>query len=237
MTQSADSAAVETTAREILARVRALPRRDTIAVRAVRREYSRRLAHEPPAYILALALRLLDESDPLFRWFAYEIVHFHRATLRALRAKHLAQLGRGLGRWEDVDTFAPYLAGPAWREGQVADALIQRWARSRDRWWRRAALVSTVALNNRARGGRGDPARTLLICRMVVADRDDMVVKALSWALRALAVRDPHAVRAFLVEHEAGLAARVKREVNNKLATGLKNPRRAQRNAPTSATA
>ena len=237
MTQSADSAAVETTAREILARVRALPRRDTIVVRAVRREYSRRLAHEPPAYILALALRLLDEPDPRFRWFAYELVHYHRGALAALRAKHLAQLGRGLSRWEDVDTFAPYLAGPAWREGQVDDALIQRWARSRDRWWRRAALVSTVALNNRARGGRGDPARTLLICRVLVADRDDMVVKAMSWALRALAVRDPHAVRAFLVEHEAGLAARVKREVNNKLATGLKNPRRAQRNASTSATA
>ena len=51
------------------------------------------------------------------------------------------------------------------REGQVADALIQRWARSKDRWWRRAALVSTVALNIGARGGQGDPARTLMVCR------------------------------------------------------------------------
>jgi 3-methyladenine DNA glycosylase AlkD len=229
MAKSPNVAAVDALAREITAAVRALPRRDTAAVRAVRRDYSRRLANEPPAYIFDLARRLLDESDPLFRWFAYELVHFHRATLRALRAKHLAQLGRGLGRWEDVDTFAPYLAGPAWREGQVSDALIQRWARSKDRWWRRAALVSTVALNNQARGGGGDPARTLLICRMLVADRDDMVVKAMSWALRALAVRDARAVRAFLTEHESGLAARVKREVNNKLTTGLKNPRGAGR--------
>src|SRR5438105_14670151 len=186
MAKSADTSAVETTTREIVAALRALPRRDTTAVRAVRRAYSRRLAHEPPANIFALALRLLDEPDAIFRWFAYELVHFHRGALAALRAQDLAQLGRGLSRWEDVDTFAPYLAGPAWREGQVSDALIQRWARSPDRWWRRAALVSTVALNNRARGGRGDPVRTLLICRMVVADRDDMVVKALSWALRAL---------------------------------------------------
>jgi 3-methyladenine DNA glycosylase AlkD len=56
-----------------------------------------------------------------------------------------------------------------------------------------------------------------------------MVVKALSWALRELVVHDPDAVRAFLSEHEDVLAARVKREVRNKLTTGLKNPRRKER--------
>jgi 3-methyladenine DNA glycosylase AlkD len=53
-----------------------------------------------------------------------------------------------------------------------------------------------------------------------------MVVKAISWALRALIVHDPQAVREFLAEYDQVLAARVKREVRNKLATGLKNPRR-----------
>ena len=51
-----------------------------------------------------------------------------------------------------------------------------------------------------------------------------MVVKAMSWALRELAKRDPTAVRRFLAEHETALAARVSREVRNKLETGLKNP-------------
>lgn len=44
--------------------------------------------------------------------------------------------------------------------------------------------------------------------------------------LRELVVHDPHAVSEFLNEHEQVLAARVKREVRNKLSTGLKNPRR-----------
>jgi hypothetical protein len=48
----------------------------------------------------------------------------------------------------------------------------------------------------------------------------------LSWALRVLVQHDPDAVSGFLAEHEEALAARVKREVRNKLATGLKNPRR-----------
>ena len=124
-----------------------------------------------------------------------------------------------------MDTFACYLAGPAWREHQVPEALVHGWARSKDRWWRRAALVSTVPLNNKTRGGQGDAARTLAVCAMLVEDRDDMVVKALSWALRELARRDPKSVRAFLAEHKDTLAARVLREVRNKLNTGLKNPR------------
>lgn len=124
-----------------------------------------------------------------------------------------------------MDIFARTLSGPAWLQGQVPDALIARWARSEDRWWRRAALVSTVALNVRSHGGMGDVERTLAVCRMLVDDYDDMVVKALSWALRALVVHDAEAVSDFLEEHEEVLAARVKREVRNKIATGLKNPR------------
>ena len=84
-------------------------------------------------------------------------------------------------------------------------------------------MVCTVALNVRARGGRGDVARTLAICRHVVRDRDDMVVKALSWALRSAVEWDRAAVSGFLREHQHALAGRIKREVANKLRTGRKN--------------
>jgi 3-methyladenine DNA glycosylase AlkD len=86
--------------------------------------------------------------------------------------------------------------------------------------------VATVPLNNQARGGSGDTARTLAVCRLLLSDRDDMVVKAMSWALRELAKRDALAVKAFLKKERPLLAPRVIREVENKLATGLKNPKR-----------
>jgi 3-methyladenine DNA glycosylase AlkD len=60
---------------------------------------------------------------------------------------------------------------------------------------------------------------------MLADDHDDMVAKALSWALRELVWCDAGAVQGFLAEYEHVLAARVKREVRNKLTTGLKNPR------------
>ena len=62
-----------------------------------------------------------------------------------------------------------------------------------------------------------------MICEVLHADRDEMVVKALSWALRSLVAHDATAVRSFLAEHESTLAARVKREVGKKLATGRKS--------------
>ena len=55
-----------------------------------------------------------------------------------------------------------------------------------------------------------------------------MVVKAMSWALRSLAERDPDAVRAFLADTQGHLASRARRETLHKLETGVKNPRPAR---------
>jgi len=171
-----------------------------------------------------LARDLLENYG--YRWFGYELIQNHRAAFQSIGEAELEEFGQGINTWGSVDSFARTLAGPAWLNGQVSDELIYRWGLSEDRWWRRAALVSTVALNVRSQGGTGDVPRTLEVCRLLVDDHDDMVVKAMSWALRELVVHDADAVREFLSKYEDVLAARVKREVRNKLTTGLKNPRR-----------
>ena len=211
-------------ASQIDAEIRALPVLNTTAARAVRRKYSRKLKQADPSFILKLARELMKQYDQ--RWLAYELLHNHKATFQQIGEAELEEFGQGINSWGTVDTFARILAGPAWLNGQVSDDLIRVWANSEDLWWRRAALVSTVALNMRSQGGQGDVARTLTICSLLVADHEDMVVKGLSWALRELVVHDAKAVEEFLTEHEADLSARVKREVRNKLTTGVKNPKR-----------
>jgi hypothetical protein len=47
----------------------------------------------------------------------------------------------------------------------------------------------------------------------------------MSWALRALAVREPGTVEEFMRKHEDVLARRVVRELGNKLRTGRKDGR------------
>ena len=198
----------------------------TAQIRAVRRGLSRELKHSAALDVLALAERLVARDDAFDRFLAYELIAAHPAAMASLGRTTLRRLGRGMDSWGDVDTFASYVAGPAWREGQLPDVEIARWARSSDRWLRRAALVSTVALNCRARGGTGDVRRTLAVCELAVGDPDPMVVKALSWALRELAKRAPEPVERFVARHASDLAPLVRREVRSKLSTGLKSPRR-----------
>lgn len=202
--------------------IRALPNRNTPNIRALRRQFTNQLMHASPHFIHEVARTLLMQHG--HRWVAYELIADHRAAFQCLGEVQLGELGQGIDSWSSVDAFARTLAGPAWLQGQIKDDVIHRWARSEDLWWRRAALVSTVALNVRSHGGMGDVDRTLAVCRMLVSDPEDMVVKGLSWALRELVVHNAQAVTEFLDEHEHELAARVKREVRDKLTTGLKNP-------------
>jgi 3-methyladenine DNA glycosylase AlkD len=210
-------------AQEFLEDADALQHADVPSVRLVRRAHSRRWRRFPPELVLEAASILVARRA--HRWAAYELVRFDGGAFSALDDGRIEGLAAGLDSWDSVDGFARTLSGPAWAHGLISDALVERWSTSPDRWLRRAALVSTIALNRPAEGGKGDTARTLALCGRLAADRDDMVEKALSWTLRELSKRHPAAVARFLEERRAEFGARVRREVANKLRTGLKNPR------------
>jgi 3-methyladenine DNA glycosylase AlkD len=214
------------TAEEILERLRQLRGHNTEEIRAMRREFTKRLKSSPPKEVMNIAATLLESPEGVHRWVAYELIHHHKPALAQINAQSLERLGRGMSSWDQTDVFGIYLAGPVWQARQIADGVIHKWACSSDRWWRRATLVATVPLNSKSHGGRGDIRRTLEVCRMLESDRDPIVVKALSWALRVLAKVEPQAVRRYVSERGPLLATLVQREVRNKLATGLKNPRR-----------
>ncbi len=213
---------------EIVTEIRALPVQNTPNIRAIRRKYSHKLKQANPEFIFDLAKEVFENYG--YRWLAYDLIRNHKAAFEKIGEADLEKFGTDICSWGTVDSFAGLLAGPAWQKGQVPDELIHKWAHSKDRWWRRTALVCTVVLNRRSLGGSGDVPRTLEVCRFLADDKDDMVVKALSWALRELIQHDALAVRNFLNENEDVLASRVKREVKNKLTTGLKNPKRKMGN-------
>lgn len=80
-----------------------------------------------------------------------------------------------------------------------------------------------MALNTKSRGGKGDPERTLKVCKALISDPEIIVQKAISWALRELVPWDRSAVETFLDQHDENVSALVKREVKKKLVTGKKN--------------
>ena len=208
-------------AQAFIAEVAALNSRYTPAIRAVRRARSRAWKNAPARFVTEVVLEVAACREHRWaRWMAYEIVRFHKGAFAALNDRTLAKFAVDLDSWDSVDAFGRVLTGAAWAQGLASDALIDRWARSRDLWHRRLALVSTIGLNMPADGGKGDTRRTLAICTRLADDPEDMIVKALSWTLRVLMARDPKAVARFMAEHDAVLAPRIKREVANKQRTG-----------------
>ena len=176
-----------------------------------------------PEKLIVLAKELVCSRILECNQVAFELLWKNKEALKLLRLKDLETLGANMDNWVTTDTFSIMLSGFAWRENQISDADILNWLKSENRWWRRTAVVSTVTLNLRARGGTGDAKRTLMICGRVVEDRDDMIVKALSWALRELSKSDKPAVQEFMNKYDTKLAGRARREVYAKLETGRKN--------------
>jgi len=196
-----------------------------LAVRTRAKTIARELRGDHAALITRAIATAKDGDEQL----AFEIFHAAPSAVATMTVKQVESLLPVLHDWNSTDCFGCFVSGVAWRDGSIIDKHILGWTRSKDLWTRRAALVSTVPLNLDARGAtepHGEPKRTLAICERLIDDREDMVVKALSWALRVLARKDTAAVWAFVAGHEARLAARVIRETRNKLRTGLKNPKR-----------
>jgi 3-methyladenine DNA glycosylase AlkD len=207
---------------EIVQKLTALAAGNTESVRSVRRHYSIRLKQATAGEVIELARLLAARRDSRSRFVAYELLKEHKKAFTRLTTPLIPELGDGLDSWGMVDCFACYISGPCWRDGRLNDDVVRGWMRNPDRWWRRAAVVSTIALSRP--GQPEDVPRILEICELAVHDRDPLVVKALSWALREFSKSHPKLAKAFLAQHSERLASLVTREVRCKMTTGLKAP-------------
>jgi 3-methyladenine DNA glycosylase AlkD len=198
-------------------------------LRKVVREVRREIKGQDARAALAVARAVVAQKTLEGRQAAYEILVGHPGALETLSTRDVEALGKGMDNWMSVDGFSCFVAGRAWNLRRISDRDVLRWAQSKDRWWRRAAVASTVPLNLPSRGGEGDTKRTLMILDEVLGDRDPMVAKAVSWALRTLIRHDRVAVERYLKKHGDVLPALVSREVGNKLRTGKKNPGRGSK--------
>lgn len=192
-------------------------------IQALLKELRVKYGPESPDTWIDLCKALVDTGVFECQVLAYEMIGRDKKLLNALEYKDLADLGKNLDNWASVDHYTVGIFGVLWGKGVVKDVHIDILLESDNFWDRRVAVVSTVALNLKSRGGRGDTPRTIAVCERVVDERHDMIQKALSWALRELSKRDREAVIVFMEKYENRLANRVVREVNHKLDFGTKN--------------
>lgn len=88
--------------------------------------------------------------------------------------------------WADHDALVYYLISPMVVDDPARVRVLFRWARSRNRWRRRAASVAMI------RGARRQMFRAEIarLSEMLLADDDDMAQKGLGWLLREYAKAD-----------------------------------------------
>lgn len=103
---------------------------------------------------------------------------------------YLASTDR-VNNWDLVDLSAPNIVGTHLLDRSRAPLL--RLARSRSLWERRIAIVATHAFIR-----RGEFDDTLRIADRLLADRHDLIHKAVGWMLREVGKRDRAALESFL---------------------------------------
>lgn len=172
---------------------------------------------------LDLIKMLIDQEIFELQQIAFEYLQSQKNLYKSLTEEYIERIEKNLDNWVSVDYFGAIVVGCAWRENLITIKKVKNYLKSDNFWIRRIAIVATVSLNQKARGGLGDNKRTLEICQLVVDDHQEMIIKALSWSLRELAKIDKESVIDFINKYENRLHKKVLREVKNKLETGLKN--------------
>lgn len=171
---------------------------------------------------IELAIELVKTDLLEVGQMAYMYLRDDKKLLSALTQSDLKLLNHNLDNWASVDAFGVYVHGKAWLFGTLEISHIEVLAHHENVWQRRLALVSTIPLNRKDTKKKADPVSTLQICSLLLDDHHDMIVKAMSWALRELGKREPDIVRQYIKTHETRLHKRILREVGTKLDYGTK---------------
>jgi 3-methyladenine DNA glycosylase AlkD len=101
-----------------------------------------------------------------------------------------------ISSWADHDGLVHYLISPMMVAKPARSKLAFRWAKSSNRWRRRAACVALI------RGARAKLffPEIVKLSESLLDDKDDMVQKGLGWLLRETAKFDPQRTVAYLMK-------------------------------------
>ena len=116
--------------------------------------------------------------------------------------------------WEICDQLATGIAAPIVANNlELVDDLVA-WTVSDNLWRRRFPAATASALNQK---GRSLVNETLRICEPLLSDSENMVRKAVGWALRSATPHDPDAIYKFLLVNKTTAHRSIVRESSSKL--------------------
>ena len=139
--------------------------------------------HEHRLTAVLILIRQFQRADEAHRARIYRLL---------LGARH------ALDNWDLVDTAAPRIFGAYLIDHPEERPRFERFLRSPRLWERRLAVLTAGALIR-----VGQPELLLAFAARTLADRHDLMHKAVGWMLREVGKRDLAALRGFLDRHGA----------------------------------
>ena len=169
---------------------------------------------------------LVQVADRLFAGHVLEEKIFAVLLLETLAPKldgsHFDLFESWIGRistWADHDGLVHHLIAPMVGRDRRRMGRVFAWAKSRDRWHRRAACVALI--QGRQQGAF--LAEALQLSNLLLNDRDDMVQKGLGWLLRVTAKMDPEQTIPYLMSIRERAPRLVLRTASETLTPAEKN--------------
>jgi 3-methyladenine DNA glycosylase AlkD len=121
-----------------------------------------------------------------------------------------------ISSWADHDALVHSLIGPMIIGEPARAKAVFHWAKSRDRWHRRAVAVAMIHSARKRTGFE----QVMKISNTLLQDKDDMVQKGLGWLLREAAKADPERTVPYLMTIRESAPRLVLRTACERLSTG-----------------
>jgi 3-methyladenine DNA glycosylase AlkD len=101
-----------------------------------------------------------------------------------------------INNWDLVDLSAHYILGKAIYDGIQSKDILDTLVASPILWERRVAIITTFYFIH-----KGDIDETLRLSKVLLSDKEDLMYKAVGWALREAWKKQPQAVEQFLIDN------------------------------------
>jgi len=168
----------------------------TGALRKLAVRYRREILREQGlAFLFAVADELFSGQVSEEKTFAVFLLETLTDNLGDAEFRRLESWLPGISNWSDHDALVHYLIAPMIVAKSSRVRRVFRWAKSPNRWHRRAACVALIQGTRR----RMFFPEIQRLTRLLLADEDDMVQKGLGWLLRETAKADAKRTVPFLM--------------------------------------
>lgn len=180
------------------------------------------------ATLRALCEALWQTRVHELRSFAIAVLELCPAVLTKADASWLLAFIRDAKTWAHVDWLATKVLGALLVREPALGKQLDRWAKDKDFWVRRTALL---ALHDPILQGQGDFDHFARLAVPMLSEREFFIRKAIGWVLRSASKRAPERTYAFVKEHARELSGLSFREAVKHLPAGQQKELAALREA------